>query len=233
MASSVWFFVPESVSFFLHLLCTAVVVGVMLWHTFFSGPVSFKSMKRTAFGVLQGKLFPFYFSVLTVAHAGCFLTANTLKPSGNSEKTVASALQADSLALLFCLVMNVTNQFGIGPRVTSLMHERHPYLAAIEAASAPGADPALAEAVKKDAPAFAAVNKRFGALHGVSSLINLVQFIGTAIELIHALHRCSLSACRCVCSDDCARRVSQQHLAHLIERRRRALLHVTFLYSEF
>ena len=151
--------------------------------------------------VLRSKLFPYYFWVLTICHGLQVATASALVPVGNTDRAVAMGVAADYFVLLLCLGLNVTNQFVVGPRVTRLMHERHPFLLAIEAADAPGADAALKEAVKKDEPAFKAVGKRFGMLHGISSLVNLVQFIGRsqhALSPSRFSHIFSVVLCMCV-----------------------------------
>ena len=54
---------PLQTSRFVHLLSTAMVVGIGDWTTFVFGIVAFKNLPRQTFGQLQAKLFPKYFQV--------------------------------------------------------------------------------------------------------------------------------------------------------------------------
>ncbi len=163
----------------------------------------FKHMKRIDFGTTQAALFPWcctthcsprhrlygcvviglpfvfsvlerYFRVLTASHASQLLTFWLLLSDVKTSATLLSS-QSSLHTLWIALVLNVLNQFVIGPRVTMLMYARHPSLRELEAAEI-AKDTDRIAAIKSD-PVTKSINKRFGMAHGISSLANLFQFI--------------------------------------------------------
>lgn len=59
-----------------HLLAYASVTGATVWHSFIGGPVAFKVLPRQQFGLLQGKLFPVYFSLQSLLNGICLITTS-------------------------------------------------------------------------------------------------------------------------------------------------------------
>lgn len=150
---------------FLHLLSTALVVGIGNWTTFVFGIVAFKNLPRQTFGQLQAKLFPRYFQVLTISLA---LALYTLR----SQKQSSSKGNAQMWVLTTALVPNLLNQIIIEPATTGTMYNRHKLEKSVDS------DKASQDTLKAQ-PAYKSVSKKFGMLHGLSSLANLIT-IGAA-----------------------------------------------------
>lgn len=156
---------PTQLSQFVHLLSTAFVVGIGDWTTFVFGIVAFKNLPRQTFGQLQAKLFPRYFQVLTVSLALALFTLNGQKQS-------SSKGNAQTWVLTTALVPNLLNQIIIEPSTTATMYKRHKLEKSVES------DKASQDTLKAQ-PAYKSVSKKFGMLHGLSSLANLIT-IGAA-----------------------------------------------------
>lgn len=156
---------PLQTSRFVHLLSTAMVVGIGDWTTFVFGIVAFKNLPRQTFGQLQAKLFPKYFQVLTISLALALLTYTNLghtRSSGNAQLWV----------LTTALVPNLLNLLFIEPATTATMNRRHKLEKAVDTNKA-------SQDELKTKPEYKSLSKKFGMLHGLSSLANLIT-IGAA-----------------------------------------------------
>ncbi|CAM9945655.1 unnamed protein product, partial [Phaeothamnion confervicola] len=131
---------------FLHVLAFAVWIGSSFWTTFFAGITMFRNLPRQTFGRLQSKLFPQFFALNAVCIG---VTAATLG---------ASSLQGPAgSALAVALVANLANMFVLEPRSTTIMLKRYD----------------MEDAGTKESDEYKMLAKKFGALHGMSSLANL------------------------------------------------------------
>ena len=151
----------------IHLLSFATWFGVTAWVTFVAGIVQFKNMPRQGFGKLQSKLFPIYFSLLSVAIVLCIGCSTAM---GGVLATKASMVN-----LAGGLVCTLLNVFALEPLTTSNMFARYEM-------ENRGSD-------KTDPEAYGKLKKAFGPLHGVSSLVNLLAFIAA---ILHANRLVSL-----------------------------------------
>lgn len=136
---------PTAIKSFSALLSTSVFVGSNVWTTFFAGVIMFKNLpSKTVFGDVQAKLFPAYFSLQAIS-----ASAMTALAATGRDRSLAFASGA-------ALALSLLNLAVLEPLTTAAMYKRR------EAESSNGG-----EAEKKRA------NKKFGMLHGLSSLANL------------------------------------------------------------
>lgn len=152
----------QSATAFVHLLAVAAFLGTSLWTTFVAGIVMFKNLPRQTFGKLQAKLFPIYFIILSSSSLVAFATLAAATPGG----AAAVASSFSGRALLAAAVGSLANALWLEPAATEVMFSRY----AIEN-KYPGGATKSAE----DAARTTALGKRFGALHGGSSLFNLAS----------------------------------------------------------
>ncbi|KAG5728565.1 Transmembrane protein 205 [Termitomyces sp. T112] len=152
----------------LYLLGYAWLFGMSLWVTFFGGVIAFRTLPRQMFGNLQHKTFPIYF-VISIVLSSALLTLWTLShPNVVAHITrpyVADVAQAYALATV--LLGQGFNYFVIGPLTSKTMFQRHK-LEKDEGKAYN--EPGVSDEMK-------ALNRRFGTLHGVSSLANLGSVI--------------------------------------------------------
>ncbi|KAF8898434.1 hypothetical protein BD779DRAFT_1483923 [Infundibulicybe gibba] len=148
----------------LYLVGYAWLFGMSFWITFFGGVIAFKTLPRQQFGNLQHKTFPIYF-VISIILSSSLLTLWTyshpavithiLSPS------IADVAQAYTLASV--MLNQGFNYFVIGPLTSKTMFQRH----RLEKEEGKVYnEPGVSAEMKK-------LNRRFGMLHGVSSLANL------------------------------------------------------------
>ncbi|KAG5353449.1 hypothetical protein C0989_006605 [Termitomyces sp. Mn162] len=153
-----------------------------LWVTFFGGVIAFRTLRmysteisgqacssgntaRQMFGNLQHKTFPIYF-VISMVLSSALLTLWTLShPNVVAHITrpyVADVAQAYALATV--LLGQGFNYFVIGPLTSKQRHKLE------KDEGKAYNEPGVSDAMK-------ALNRRFGTLHGVSSLANLGSVI--------------------------------------------------------
>lgn len=136
-----------------HLTAFGISLGTQIYTTFFLGIAMFRSLGRQAFGRLQSKLFPIYFSV--VAAATVFQAASLAFGGG--------ILKPQAISLGVTLGATLINLLVVEPTTTKSMLERY------ELENAPAAS--------RDDARIAALRKEFSKLHGISSLFNLAALV--------------------------------------------------------
>ncbi|KIY67445.1 hypothetical protein CYLTODRAFT_437037 [Cylindrobasidium torrendii FP15055 ss-10] len=146
----------------------AFLYGMSIWVSFFGGVIAYKSLPRQQFGALQHRTFPVYFFNSIVISGG--LLALWTRSHPHVLNHLANPLVADvaqAYILAFVSLAQAGNYFVIGPMTSKCMFKRH-------------------QQEKKEGKAYSdagvsdemkALNKQFGALHGVSSLFNLFATI--------------------------------------------------------
>ena len=137
----------------MHLTAFGISLGTQIYTTFFLGIAMFRSLGRQAFGRLQSKLFPIYFSV--VAASTLFQAASLAFGAG--------ILRPQAVSLGVTLGATLVNLLVVEPTTTKAMFERY------ELENAPAAS--------RDEARIAALRKEFSKLHGVSSLFNLAALV--------------------------------------------------------
>ncbi|KAK8650658.1 hypothetical protein V6N13_140286 [Hibiscus sabdariffa] len=159
-----------------HLLCFATAWGVSLWVTFIGGIIMFKHLPRHQFGNLQSKMFPAYFSLVGVCCAIAAAAFGYIHPWKSA--TTAEKYQLGFLVSAFAF--SLINLFVFTPMTIEMMKLRHQVEREEKIGDEVGGSKNQ-EAAKTN-PRLAAMNKRFGMIHGLSSLSNLMSFGGLAMH---------------------------------------------------
>ncbi|KAL0950769.1 hypothetical protein HGRIS_007536 [Hohenbuehelia grisea] len=166
---------PES----LYLLAYAWTFGMSVWISFFGGVIAFKSLPRHQFGALQHKTFPIYF-LLSIVLSSFMLTKWTFTHpdviTHIYRPNVADVAQAYALATV--ILMQGSNRFVVGPLTSKTMFQRQ------RLEKEEGKlynEPGVSDAMK-------ALNRRFGMLHGISSLANLFAIIALGFHGLWIAH---------------------------------------------
>ncbi|XP_020102263.1 transmembrane protein 205 [Ananas comosus] len=159
-----------------HLLCFATAWGAALWVTFIGGIVMFKNLPRHQFGNLQSKMFPAYFMLVSVCAAVSVAAFAYLHPWKS-----ASSLEHYQLGFLVAaLGFDLSNLLVFTPMTIEMMKKRHK----IERDLSIGEEVGWSKNVEvaKSNPNLAAMNKKFGMIHGLSSLANILAFGSLAMH---------------------------------------------------
>ncbi|KAL6056615.1 Transmembrane protein 205 [Balamuthia mandrillaris] len=171
-----------------HLTLLATWFGMLMWVTWVGGIVMFRNLNRQTFGNVQSKLFPWYFrigslcsgtllAIFLSGHADLWQSLRQGNLSAFTQWSDPRVLQVYALAI--ALLFTLLNQFVVGPKASSVMFQRHK----VEKDSIP-------EAAKE--VQLKQLNKTFGMLHGVSSLLNLVTMIAAFIHVLYLSSRINL-----------------------------------------
>ncbi|TYH06248.1 hypothetical protein ES288_A08G141500v1 [Gossypium darwinii] len=153
-----------------HLLCFATAWGTALWVTFIGGILMFKYLPRHQFGNLQSKMFPAYFSMVGVCCAVSAAAFGYMHPWKSA--TTTEKYQLGFLVSAFAF--NLINLFVFTPMTIEMMKHRHKVEREENIGNEIGG--LKNHEVPKKNPKLAAMNKKFGMIHGLSSLINLMCF---------------------------------------------------------
>ncbi|GBG65427.1 hypothetical protein CBR_g50787 [Chara braunii] len=172
---------------FAHLMAFATAFGSSLWATFIGGVIAFRCLPRHQFGMLQSKLFPAYFRVVLTCVSVCLMALGLTHPF---TKTAAAAERLQFWILSGSAVATAINLVLLEPWTTKIMFQRHK----IEREAGLGGEVGLSRNREeaKTNPALAAINKRFGIVHGLSSMCNVVSFGGLTAHLWYLGNRIQL-----------------------------------------
>uniref|UniRef100_A0A0D9XV90 TMEM205-like domain-containing protein n=1 Tax=Leersia perrieri TaxID=77586 RepID=A0A0D9XV90_9ORYZ len=159
-----------------HILCFATAWGAALWVTFIGGIVMFKYLPRHQFGSLQGKMFPAYFMLISACSAISVAAFAYLHPW----KTASTIERYQLGFLLAALGFDLSNLLVFTPMTIEMMMRRHKMEKDLGIGSEVGFSKNTE--VAKKSPALAAMNKKFGMIHGLSSLANIMAFGSLAMH---------------------------------------------------
>ncbi|KAL4038902.1 hypothetical protein IC575_002539 [Cucumis melo] len=159
-----------------HLLSYSTAWGASLWVTFIGGIIMFKNLPRHQFGNLQSKMFPAYFSMVGICCATSVAAFAYLHPWKSAETSERYQLGF----LISAFAFNLANLFVFTPMTIELMKQRHK----VERESNIGEEVGWSKNVEvaKVNPKLAAMNKKFGMIHGLSSLANILAFGSLAMH---------------------------------------------------
>jgi hypothetical protein len=152
----------------LYLVGYAWLFGMSVWISFFGGVIAFKTLPRHQFGALQHKTFPIYFVLSMLLSMSLLATWVIKHPDvmvNLTRPNVADVAQAYVLATV--LAAQGANYFVVGPLTSKTMFQRQK----LEKEEGKVYSDAGVSADMK------ALNRRFGMLHGISSLANLAAII--------------------------------------------------------
>lgn len=132
--------------------------------------MAYRALPRAQFSTLQKSIFPPYFILQTVAPLAMWITYPRSLLSALTASTVTTALSSDKLNAYLITTMLVTavlNLIYVGPQTTEVMRLRK-HQETRDGKKSWDEGPHSKEMQE--------LNKKFGILHGVSSLVNLVGF---------------------------------------------------------
>ncbi|KAL8361966.1 hypothetical protein RB601_007660 [Gaeumannomyces tritici] len=162
-----------------HIISYGTLLGTTFFHSFVNGIAMFKVLPRPQFSVVQQKLFPIYFSMQTVLPVALAVTwpgssssALAATPAGLPGVLHEAGRWAVLAPLGAMFATGLLNLVVLLPATTGCMAERR---AQEKKDGKRSWDPA------PHSEEMLALNKRFGKLHGVSSLLNLTTFIATVV----------------------------------------------------
>ncbi|KAK9447816.1 uncharacterized protein V1518DRAFT_76884 [Limtongia smithiae] len=138
-----------------HLFGYSLLFGATVYQSFFVGIMAFRALPRQHFAALQRKIFPPYFAMQ--AALPVFLALTTPVPGALAGVTTTV------VSLVITAVTGLVNYAAIGPMTVNLMNAR-------KAQETKEGKKYYDEGVSDE---MRALNKRFGAIHGISTLINL------------------------------------------------------------
>ncbi|XP_027706892.1 transmembrane protein 205 [Vombatus ursinus] len=187
---------PGDLAKVVQVLILSSAWGMQVWVTFISGFVLFRGLPRHTFGLVQSKLFPFYFHISLACAAislGIFLLHH---PLVKLSFTMAEVGQLGLLAL--SLVLSALNARWLEPRTTAAMWA----LQAMEKDRGLGGEPPGPpqgqvqdpyRRLREQDPKYRALRQTFFHYHGLSSLCNLGNLLSNGVCLAFlAVHLQSL-----------------------------------------
>ncbi|CAD7928490.1 unnamed protein product [Amoebophrya sp. A120] len=159
----------------IHVFCFATWFGCSMWVSFVAGLVMFHNLPRHVFGRLQAALFPRYFQYSAIFVAACVLLDQAMPYVMPAARTSTSnQLGTTQLGnLIGILAIVLLNLLVFEPKTTAVMFARHKVEVRLGTGHEIGqlrpSDPE-----KANDPELVALSKKFGALHGVSTTLNLI-----------------------------------------------------------
>jgi len=182
-APAVWFLLPPSVGSpttqLVHLSALSFQYGMHMWVSSVGGSTMFFNMPRHLFGRVQSKLFPKYFLISSVTSVIALGSFALMHPVGGWEGDVKTkgALLAAGLA------GNLVNTFYFGPTSTRIMWTCQAFEKSANNGHQVGVMKFDMSALEpKQMEKYNKVRGKFGALHGISVLLNL------GVIVVHTLY---------------------------------------------
>ncbi|KAL6654285.1 hypothetical protein ACP70R_007750 [Stipagrostis hirtigluma subsp. patula] len=159
-----------------HVLAMATAWGAGLWVTFIGGILMFRHLPRHQFGSLQGNMFKAYFMLKSVCSAISVAAFAYLHPW----KTASTIERYQLGFLIAALGCDLSNVLVFTPMTIEIMMKRHKIEKDLGIGSEIGysRNPEFA----KTNPALAAMNRKFGRIHSLSSLANILAFGSLAMH---------------------------------------------------
>ena len=154
------------------------LLGSEIYQSFINGIVAYRSLPRPQFASLQTAIFPVYFGlqtalpvVLALTYPGTSSSLSTTSiPSGLGGFFAESNRGSVLLPVMTILTTSLANLALIGPATTKIMRERK-HQETRDGKKSYDNPPHSKEMMK--------LNQRFGRMHGVSSVLNLVGLLAT------------------------------------------------------
>ncbi|KAJ2897782.1 mitochondrial outer membrane protein [Zalerion maritima] len=157
-----------------HIISYATVTGTTFFHSFINGIVMFRTLERPQFASVQNKLFPIYFGMQASLPVLLSLTyPGGASPTFGASSSIPGVFDSGNTWTVLApfATMLLTSGLNLGvllPMVNKTMGKR--YQQEKEDGKKSYDEGPHSEEMR-------ALNKRFGMLHGVSSLLNLATFL--------------------------------------------------------
>ncbi|XP_067416544.1 transmembrane protein 205 [Emydura macquarii macquarii] len=182
---------PSSLAKVAQLFILSLAWGMQIWVTFISGFVLIRNVSRHTFGLVQSKLFPFYFSALVV----CAFLNLCIFACYHPRELLSTWETLQGMLYFVCLLLASVNGLGFSRATTAAMFRMH----AIEREHGLGGEVGLAarreayQQLRERDPKYRDARQIFFKHHGLSSFCNLVCLTCSAFNLLClALHLSSL-----------------------------------------
>ncbi|XP_007168997.1 transmembrane protein 205 [Balaenoptera acutorostrata] len=174
---------PESLTKVVHLLVLSGAWGMQMWVTFVSGFLLFRGLPRHTFGLVQSKLFPFYFHI----SMGCAFVNLCILASQRAGAQLTSWEASQLCLLLLSLMLATINARWLEPRTTATMWalqtmEKERGLGGEVLGSHQGSDPY--RQLREQDPKYSALRQIFFRYHGLSSICNLGCLLSNGLHLV-------------------------------------------------
>jgi len=158
-----------------HVVTYGTLLGTVAYQSFVGGTVAYKALPRPQFSSLQQKIFPIYFGIQTALPVVLALTYPGSKTSlGTASSLSGVVAEANRMTVLMPLaamfVAGLANLVYGGPATTSIMKERK-HQETRDGKKSYDPPPHSTEMQR--------LNRQFGKMHGISTLINLGGLIVT------------------------------------------------------
>jgi len=173
-APAIWFLLPHSanspLTHVVHLSALSFQYGMHMWVSSVGGSTMFFNMPRHLFGRVQSKLFPKYFLISSVTSFAALGTFALMFPYSGWDGDVKT-----KGVLLACgLAGNLANTLYFGPASTRVMWTCQAYEKSANNGHQVGVTKFDMSALEpKQIAKYNKVRGKFGALHGISVLLNL------------------------------------------------------------
>ncbi|KAL5456979.1 hypothetical protein EMCRGX_G034208 [Ephydatia muelleri] len=161
-----------------HLAAFSAWLGTQIWVTFFAGITMFRILSRKNFSAVQGVLFPKYFALGVILVGIAMVTFILDNPAATW--TTQNKIQVTCLTV--CLLSTGLNLVYVEPQAS------HVQRAKLKIEAEEGADQCIGKVdpdklkVLETNAHYVALSKKFGMLHALSSISNL---IGLASQVLH------------------------------------------------
>ncbi|XP_053157646.1 transmembrane protein 205 isoform X2 [Hemicordylus capensis] len=155
--------------------------GMQIWVTFIAGFVLIRGVSRHTFGLVQSKLFPFYFYTLI----GCTVLNLVIFATYHPWKLLNITETIQIMLFFICLILAVVNATWFSQATTSTMFK----MQQIEKEHGLGEQVGLSarredyKRLKEKDAKYRCLRQKFFKYHGLSSLCNLACVICTAVNL--------------------------------------------------
>lgn len=157
-----------------HILSYGTLLGSQVFHTFVNSVIAFKVLPRPQFSTLQASIFPAYFGLQTVLPLVVAVTypgertITGVGPSGISGILADGNGVSTLLPIAVSFVSGLTNMLVLRPATARIMEQRKKQ-ESIDGKKSYDPPPHSKEMIK--------LNKSFGRVHGISSLVNIVGLL--------------------------------------------------------
>ncbi|MCJ1238014.1 hypothetical protein MMC14_006001 [Varicellaria rhodocarpa] len=161
-----------------HILTYGTLLGTEFFQSFIGGIVAYKALPRPQFASLQQAIFPIYFSlqtalpvILALTYPGTNSSLGTAAVPSSLGGVFAEKNRTSVLApLVTIFASSLVNLALVGPATTKIMRERK-HQETRDGKKSYDSPPHSKEMMR--------MNKSFGRMHGVSSLLNLGGLLAT------------------------------------------------------
>ncbi|KAH7041200.1 uncharacterized protein B0I36DRAFT_380007 [Microdochium trichocladiopsis] len=162
-----------------HLITYSTLLGTQVFHSFYNATVAYKTLERPQFAVLQRALFPGYFGLQAAAPILLALTypARKLFDAKLSSSGIFGVLERENrwtvlAPLATAFVTGLVNLVYLLPETNKITAKRR---------AQETKDGKRSWDTPPHSEEMATLNRQFGQIHGISSLLNLITLGATLV----------------------------------------------------